>query len=431
MTPTRLTPLLVVATAIVLVPVLAGCTPVGDQIDELHRFAERVEQLPFVSDATVRTNQPLPFSLSSTMTIALKPETDRTAVDELHDVLCSADTRSTPAITLAYSFPGGAVLTQDGLGQCWTRPVAFVEALPVLAPHESQLAAVGWTEKTEPDDGDSLEIRIDLVDEPQRPGLDAAIAIAGELLTALDDDGSSVALAIPGLTIPDGPLAAARGTVALVADLASRYPVARVDAAPAPGLFVELSTEAPGTTDAVRAYLGSAYPDVAITAVVDSTAAVNGSPSQKMVDAGAAARESGLATAVRVGESRLSVSTTTMAANLGVLEALHKRGYGDVDVAYTTTLDSGALAVLTPGRTALDALQLADAETVVAALLPTGKLGQVSYKPGSLQVYLAAAVYDDASSTAQFTAILRETVENDLEAGLRFVELNNRPLDGG
>jgi len=431
MTPRRRASTAAAAVAVlVLAPLLAGCAPTAEKVAELERLAQSVEGLSFVSDATVSTSQPLPYSLTSTMTIALEPQTDRAAIDELHDLLCAADTQSSPEIVLEYGFRGGAVLTQDSLGQCWSAPVGFVDMLPVLAPHEPQLTRIAWTEESDPDDGRSLEIDIDLVDDPAKAGTAAAATIGAEVLAAVDADGASVSFTTGGITIPTGTLAQARATVALVADLASRFPVARlsVDETRERRVFVELATDRSGAADEARAYLASEYPDVVIAAVVDSTEGAQGSPDQSMLDAGAAVRLSGVATAVTVGPNRLTVSTTSMAANVAVLEALREGGYGEVDVAYSTALDGGAVAYLTPGRTPLNALHLADATAVVAALLPTGKLAQVAFTPGSLKVYLTERYYDDASSVAEFSTIMRDTIADDVGSDLRFVELDNKPL---
>jgi len=320
------------------------------------------------------------------------------------------------------------VLVQDGLYRCWKLPAAFVEALPVLTPHEAEFSRIEWTESTD-DDGAALELEIEASDDPAASTVASSIALGGALLAALADDGASVELSIRGISIPGGSLSDARASVALAADLVSRFPLLRITVDDERGLFVELSTDVPGATDEVRAYLAQAYPAVAVTAVVDATDAVGGStPDQDLLDAATTVRESALADSLEITDRSLSVHTASMAANGEIARLLESRGYGDTRVSYGTALDGGASIRVAPGgSTPVTVAQLDDAATIVAALHPTGKLGSVSYEPRGLRVYLADEFYDDKRSVAEFTELIRGVLAAEFLV-FDFVELDNKPL---
>jgi len=413
-------------------PLLSGCTPISEKLAQLDRFADAVGALPFVTDVSTSSNQPLPYSLNTAMTIVLAAGTDRADIDELHELTCSSEMKTSPAIELDYTFAGGAVLIQEGLYRCWKLPAAFVEALPVLTPHEAEFSRIEWTESTG-DDGAvlDLELEIESADDPAASTVASSVALGGALLAALADDGSTVQLSTRGMSIPTGSLAQARASAALAADLVSRFPVIRVNSDDDEGLFVELSTDAPGATGEVRDYLAEAYPAVTVKAVVDATDAVgSATPGQELLDAATTVRESALAESLEITDRSLSVHTASMAANGEIARLLESRGYGDTRVSYGTALDGGASIRVAPrGSTPVTVAQLDDAATIVAALHPTGKLGSVSYEPRGLRVYLADEFYDDKRSVAEFTEIIRGVLAAEFLV-FDFVELDNRPLGG-
>ena len=405
--------------------VLSGCVSAQEQRAAVDRFAERLEELPFVRSTTVSSNEALPWSVTAGVMIDLEPGTDRTALDELHDLACSIDVAPSPSLTLNYLFASGATLTQDGLGQCWTAPVAFVETIPALTVHESEIDRLQWKERAD-DDGKTLDVTIGL-NEPSTVA--GSMVVAGDLLAALGDDGTLVSLSSRGIGMPQGSLDDAKSYVAIVADLAAKYPLLRVTVQD-DGLFVELETDAPGVTDDVRTYLAETYPALAIRAVADSADAVDGPvPSQEMLDSADIVRESGLAQAVTVGASLLSVTTATTAANAEIAQLLEPRG--DVRVKYSTQLVDGPILYAdSASRTALIQSQLEDSEVIVNALTTLGTVDSVHYTPAHLKVYLADDVYDDKASIEEAEKALRLVVESSKMVGtFRFVELNNRNLE--
>lgn len=427
MKPSRAT---LVATAILgacVIPlVLSGCVSAQEQRAAVDRFADRLEDLPFVTGTTVSSNEALPWSVTADVVIDLEPGTDRAGFDELHDLACSIDVTPSPSITVNYQFASGATLTQSRLGQCWTAPLAFVETIPALTVHESVISAVEWEERAD-EDGTTLDVVVGL-NEPS--SIASSTVVSGDVLAALVDDGTLVALAAPGIEISSGPLGDATTVVAVAADLAAKYPLLRVTFEEN-GLFVELATDAPGVTDEVQAYLEATYPALSITAVVDSTDAVDGAtPGKDMLDASDIVRESGLAQTVRAGQNEMSVTSTTTAANLDVLELLESEGHGDVRVKFTTALADGATLYIESGsQSPLAPIHVTDAEVIVKALAPLGTVDSVQYTPSHLKVYLADDVYDDKASIEKAEKALRTVVESGKVGAFRFVELNNRNLE--
>ena len=416
-----------IAGACVLPLVLSGCSSTADleaQRAAVDGFADALEELPFVRDTSVTTNRPLPWSLTAQVTVDLEPVTDRAAVDELHDLACSIDVSPSPAITLNYLFASGATLTQARLGQCWDAPTAFVEAIPALTVHESVFSSVEWEEDAD-EDGTTLDVVIGL-NEPSTVA--ASPPVAGDLLASLVDDGTLVSLRAPGIEIASGPPGDATTVVAVAADLTAKYPLLRVTFDD--GLFVELATDVPGVADEVRAYLAATYPALSIRAVVDSTDAVDGAaPSQGTLDAAGVVRESGLAKTVGAGDDVITVTTTTTAANLDIVELLESEGHGDVRVRFTTELADGPVLYAESGsQSPLAAIHLHDAEVIVKALSSLGTVDSVHYEPDHLRVYLADDVYDDKASLQEAEKALRTVVESGRVGAFSFVELNNRNL---
>jgi hypothetical protein len=407
--------------------VLSGCSSTEDlaaQRDAVDGFADALEDLPFVRDTSVTTNRPLPWSLTAAVSVDLEPVTDRAAIDELHDLACSIDVSPSPTITLNYLFASGATLTQTRLGQCWEAPAAFVEAIPALTAHESVISRVDWEEDAD-EDGTTLDVVIGL-NEPSTVA--GSTPVAGDLLASLPDDGTLVSLRAPGIEVASGPLGEVTTVVAVAADLTAKYPLLRVTFDDV--LFVELATDAPGVTDEVLAYLQATYPGLSISAVVDSTDAVDGAaPAQDMLDVADLVRESGLAKTVRAGERVISVTTTTTAANLDIVELLQSEGHGDARVRFTTELADGPVLYIESGsRSPVAAIHLEDAEVIVNALSPLGTVDSVHYEPDHLKVYLADDVYDDKASLQAAEKALRNVVDSGRAGAFSFVELNNRSL---
>jgi len=409
--------------------VLSGCSSpeqLQAQREAVDRFSAQLEELPFVRDTSVTTNRSVPWSLTANVAVDLEPVTDRAALDELHDLACSIDVSPSPSVTLNYLFASGATLTQERLGQCWTEPLAFAEVIPALTVHESVISGVEWEERAD-EDGTTLDVVVGL-NEPSTVA--SSTVVSGDLLAALVDDGTLVALEAPGIEISSGPLVDATTVVAVAADLAAKYPLLRVTFEEK-GLFVELATDVAGMTEEAQAYLAATYPALTITAVVDSTDAVDGaSPGQDMLDATDLVRESGLALTARAGQNQMSVTTATTAANLEIVELLESEGHGDVRVKFTTTpADGPKLSIESGSQSPLAPIHVTDAEVIVKALAPLGTVDSVQYTPSHLKVYLADDVYDDKASIEKAEKALRAVVESGKVGAFSFVELNNRNLE--